>query len=585
MGSAPEAPARQARRGRRASAPAAGASLRFVDFSIRAWREGHAIAVMAHATPVGGMRTPVFVRIGAFDARDWRLRTDAGWREAAALGRELARWLLPPPVWALFGDSLRALGALPGSGIRVRLCLAEELIDLPWEYLYRPDVSSDDWPRSGFLLMDERISLVREPPALLVDRTPQARRQRGVFVGALWSDGSDGWGVKPEFRSLKRSLAPLADLVEVERVWAGDDAGLEALLAQGCDFFHYAGHADLGDGQATLVRVADPAFLRASDEEQTSLRFEHHPDPPGWNLVDRLAPRLKRAGVRCVLLNACNSGFWPVAQPFLRAGVACLVGVQGLVSNLAALHFAERLYRALALGLSVDEAVSWARLHVMDDTRSYYPCDWGRFMVYMPAESAVLFPRVAGSALDSRREAALLARTATAQRTRRRAQTHDAESFQRQFTDMSELSVLILGRFTDERKAVLDYIRQALTRLDRVYVPILFDFEKARDRDLIESVLRFAAVSRFVIADLSDPKSVPAELQAIVPAFPSLPVVTLIEDGQREYPVSDHILRRESVLKPVVRYRDLEHLGHIFRAQVIEPAERLVTALRPPLLA
>ncbi|EHR71189.1 hypothetical protein BurJ1DRAFT_2354 [Burkholderiales bacterium JOSHI_001] len=561
------------------------ASRRFADFSIRAWREGHSIAVMAHATPVGGMRAPVFVRVGAFDAREWRLSTDARWRQAAALGRELARWLLPPEVWALFGDSLRALGALPGAGVRLRLCLTEELIDLPWEYLYRPDVSDAESPRSGFLLMDERISLVREPPSLLFHQSSSLRVQRGVFVGALWSDGSDGWGVKPEFRSLKRSLAPLEDLVQIQRVWATDDAGLDALLAQGCDFFHYAGHADIVNGQASLVRTADPAFMRASDEEQLTGRFEHQPGPPSWNSVERLAPRLKRAGVRCVLLNACNSGFWSVVQPFMRAGVACMVGVQGLVSNMAALHFAEKLYRSLALGLSVDEAVSWARLHVMDDSRSYYPMDWGRFMVYMPAESAVLFPRAAAGAVDPRREAALLARTATAQRTRRRAFEHDAESFQRKFTDMTELSVLILGRFTDERKAVLDDIRRALTRLDRVYVPILFDFEKAGDRDLIESVLRFAAVSRFVIADLSDPKSVPAELQAIVPAFPSLPVVALIEDNQREYPVSDHILRRESVLKPIVRYRDRTHLSSIFRTQVIEPAERMVTELRPPLLA
>lgn len=584
MGAASKAVPRR-RRTALHSATEAAASLRFVDFSIRAWREGHSIAVMAHATPVGGMRAPVFVRIGTFDAREWRLPADATWGRAAALGRELARWMLPPDIWALLGDTLRALGALPRTGVRLRLCLTEELIDLPWEYLYRPDVPDVTAPRSGFLLMDERLSLVREPPTLLSRQTTSSRVQRGVFVGALWSDGSDGWSVKAEFRSLKRSLAPLADLVQVESAWAGDDEAIDRLLGQGCDFFHYAGHVDIVDDKATLVRNADRTLMHASHEEQLNGRFEHHPGPPTWNLVDRLAPRLKRAGTCCVLLNACNSGFWPVAQPFLKAGVACLVGVQGLVSNLAALHFAEKLYRSLALGLSVDEAVSWARLHVMDDSRSYYPCDWGRFMVYMPAESAVLFPRTEGHAADPRREAALEERAATVRRTRQHASRHDAESFQRQFTDMSELSVLILGRFTDERKAVLNDIRRALTQLDRVYVPILFDFEKARDRDLIESVLRFAAVSRFIIADLSDPKSVPAELQAIVPAFPSLPVVTLIEASQREYPVSDHILRRESVLKPVVRYRDRIHLGTIFRAQVIEPAERMVNELRPPLLA
>ena len=37
-------------------------------------------------------------------------------------------------------------------------------------------------------------------------------------------------------------------------------------------------------------------------------------------------------------------------------------------------------------------------------------------------------------------------------------------------------AVLILGRFTDERKAVLDALRDELRKRD--YLPILFDFEK-----------------------------------------------------------------------------------------------------------
>ena len=48
--------------------------------------------------------------------------------------------------------------------------------------------------------------------------------------------------------------------------------------------------------------------------------------------------------------------------------------------------------------------------------------------------------------------------------------------------------------------------------------------------------------------------------------------------------MSDHILRRESVLQPVVRYRDRAHLQRIFGSEIIEPAERLVARLRPPLL-
>ena len=583
MGVAPE-PDRHARgserRPRRPPRPAA----RFLDFSIRAWLEGHSVGIIVHASPVGGMRAPAFVRIGAFDAAAYRIPLRGSWHDAASIGRELARWVFPPPVWALVVDSLRAIAELPDTGLRLRLCLADELIDLPWEYLYRPDVTDQPAPRTGFLLMDSRLSLVREPPVLLGRDTPPTRRQRGLFVGTLWNDDTDGWSVRQEFRSLKKSLASLSDLIEVESVFAHDADGVRERLSLGCDFFHYAGHVDIEGDRGTLLSLANASVAASSDWELLSGKFEADPVAPSWNRVEVLAPLLKRAGVRCAMLNACNSGFWPVARQFVHAGIGCLVGVQGLVSNLAALHFAERLYKSLALGLSVDEAVSWARLHIMDDSRSWWPLDWGRFMVYMPAESAVLFPAGRHKALSTRREKAIQAREDTVRRTRRRASKHDAESFQRQLSDMANVCVLILGRFTEERKAVLDDIRRALTTLDREYVPILFDFEKASERDLIESVIRFAGVSRFVIADLSDPKSIPAELQAIVPLHPSVPIVPLIEDRQREYPVSDHILRRESVLQPVVRYRDRAHLRQIFVRDVIEPAERLVTRLRPPLL-
>ena len=90
-----------------------------------------------------------------------------------------------------------------------------------------------------------------------------------------------------------------------------------------------------------------------------------------------------------------------------------------------------------------------------------------------------------------------------------------------------------------------------------------------------------AAVSRFVIADLSDPRSVPAELQAIVPQFPSLPVVPIIASGQRECPVVDHTLRRDSVSKPVVSYNSIDHLLIILDDQVLAPAEALYEQLKP----
>jgi hypothetical protein len=74
---------------------------------------------------------------------------------------------------------------------------------------------------------------------------------------------------------------------------------------------------------------------------------------------------------------------------------------------------------------------------------------------------------------------------------------------------------------------------------------------------------------------------VPAELQAIVPQFPSLPIVPIIDASQGEYTVAYNILRRESVVKPVVKYRDLDDLIEVLEERVLGPAESLYAKLKP----
>ena len=71
--------------------------------------------------------------------------------------------------------------------------------------------------------------------------------------------------------------------------------------------------------------------------------------------------------------------------------------------------------------------------------------------------------------------------------------------------------VLILGRFTDERKAVLEALREELRKRD--YLPILFDFNVPATRDITETVSLLARMARFIIADLTDPSSIPKELE------------------------------------------------------------------------
>ena len=93
-------------------------------------------------------------------------------------------------------------------------------------------------------------------------------------------------------------------------------------------------------------------------------------------------------------------------------------------------------------------------------------------------------------------------------------------------------AVLILGRFTDERKAVLDALREELRK--RNYLPILFDFELPARQNITETVTLLARMARFIIADLTDPSSIPQELQAIIPSV-RVPVQPVLLEGSSLY--------------------------------------------------
>src|SRR5215204_4546443 len=203
-------------------------SLKFVDVSVS-------------LSPSGKTKKPVAVIFTDTDSQkiqeSFCMNSQAGQpgrmkitaEEATALGKRLAVILFPPPIFKLFTQSLAAMVQKPNAGLRIRLALDESLVNLPWEYLYRPDKLNSEGI-SGFLLIDPAISLVRENTNPNISLPPIKGKQQLTFVGTLWENDKDLWEVKKEFALLKEALKPVSEYIS-ENYMNASELGTEKNLS------------------------------------------------------------------------------------------------------------------------------------------------------------------------------------------------------------------------------------------------------------------------------------------------------------------------------------------------------------------
>ena len=131
--------------------------------------------------------------------------------------------------------------------------------------------------------------------------------------------------------------------------------------------------------------------------------------------------------------------------------------------------------------------------------------------------------------------------------------------------------VLLLGRFTGGRIAVLERLREELRKRD--FMPMVFNFDKPETKDFTETVRLLAGLSRFVIADITNPRSAPLELQATVPEY-MIPFVPILERGEEPFAMFRDlwIKHREWVLDPI-RYPSVDRLIEVLDAEIVKPAQ------------
>jgi uncharacterized protein YjbI with pentapeptide repeats len=144
------------------------------------------------------------------------------------------------------------------------------------------------------------------------------------------------------------------------------------------------------------------------------------------------------------------------------------------------------------------------------------------------------------------------------------------EKIQHVIDTVTSKVALILGRFKPERKAVLDALREELRKHD--LVPILFDFAIPKHRDITETVTLLARMARFIVADLTEPSSIPQELQAIVPDL-LVPVQPILQEGYKPWAMFGDLRRKYHWVLEIQRYTGVGDLLGSLNEKVLLPAE------------
>jgi uncharacterized protein YjbI with pentapeptide repeats len=131
--------------------------------------------------------------------------------------------------------------------------------------------------------------------------------------------------------------------------------------------------------------------------------------------------------------------------------------------------------------------------------------------------------------------------------------------------------VLLLGRFTEGRIEVLERLREKLRDLG--FVPMVFNFDKPETKDFTETVRLLASLSKFVIVDLTTPRSAPLELQATVPQC-MVPFAPIIQQPQEPFSMFVDLQNAHDwVLRPVIGYPSVERLIEVLEDKIVRPAE------------
>jgi len=319
-------------------------------------------------------------------------------RDLLALGRLLTELALPGDILKLFKNNLETLKA-GEEGLRLRLRIdIPELARLPWEYMILTDRAPGEDKVEDFLARRGDISIVRTGTVYekMLDFAPSSPiRIAGVLSNPSESPDGDKLSslkVDEDKDAIDNLVAELRRLTRDERLeevrWAPRPATIEALetaLEKPADIFYYAGHArfdPLQDGLLILEKENDGSEYYASR-----------------NLIDHL----KKAHVRLVILNACETAYgekkkrWSGSASNLeREQIPIVIGNQFKIDDEHARLLAEKIFIYLFIGYTIDQALYEARkaIYKSNDGPEIHR-NWGVPVLYLRGlvDNPVFFPK------------------------------------------------------------------------------------------------------------------------------------------------------------------------------------------------
>ncbi|HVB26044.1 MAG TPA: pentapeptide repeat-containing protein [Ktedonobacteraceae bacterium] len=152
----------------------------------------------------------------------------------------------------------------------------------------------------------------------------------------------------------------------------------------------------------------------------------------------------------------------------------------------------------------------------------------------------------------------------------------DNPKFRNAIDAITKRTVLILGRFSPERKPTLEALKTALR--EKGYVPILFDFDIPSRQNMSETVNTLAHFSCFILVDLTDPSCSPYEIGKIAPnnIKPIIPLFQPSKAAQHEFAMLEDLREQFFYVFSTYEYRTQEDLIKSLQNKVIAPAELMI---------